>query len=110
MYGSRQSSGDVVLLAATNLPDMLDPALTRPGRLDRQLAVSLPDLQGRRAILQVRARLLEVSPFQGSLGNRKNVVPSSAEEAGRPPCQYFNTADEMLPTRVHSASAACTPA
>jgi len=54
-----QSSGDVVLLAATNLPDMLDPALTRPGRLDRQLAVSLPDLQGRRAILQYH---LEAKP------------------------------------------------
>jgi len=47
---------DVILMAATNRPDILDPALLRPGRFDRQVAVDAPDLLGRQAILQVHAR------------------------------------------------------
>jgi len=46
----------VILIAATNRPDVLDPALLRPGRLDRQIAVDRPDLKGREAILQVHAK------------------------------------------------------
>ena len=46
----------VILIAATNRPDVLDPALLRPGRFDRQIVVDRPDLTGRRAILQVHAR------------------------------------------------------
>jgi cell division protease FtsH len=46
----------VILMAATNRPDMLDPALLRPGRFDRQVVVSPPDLEGRRGILRVHAR------------------------------------------------------
>ncbi len=46
----------VVLLAATNRPESLDPALLRPGRFDRRIPVELPDLQGRKAILQVHAK------------------------------------------------------
>ncbi|MBV8952147.1 MAG: ATP-dependent zinc metalloprotease FtsH [Actinobacteria bacterium] len=46
----------VILLASTNRPDILDPALLRPGRFDRQIVVDRPDLEGRRAILQVHAR------------------------------------------------------
>jgi cell division protease FtsH len=48
--------GGVILIAATNRPDILDPALLRPGRFDRQIAVERPDLQGRFKILQVHAR------------------------------------------------------
>ncbi|KWW98876.1 ATP-dependent zinc metalloprotease FtsH [Carbonactinospora thermoautotrophica] len=48
--------GGVILIAATNRPDILDPALLRPGRFDRQIAVERPDLQGRLKILQVHAR------------------------------------------------------
>ncbi|HVQ88679.1 MAG TPA: ATP-dependent zinc metalloprotease FtsH [Actinomycetes bacterium] len=48
--------GGVILIAATNRPDILDPALLRPGRFDRQIAVERPDLQGRFQILQVHAR------------------------------------------------------
>ena len=48
--------GGVILIAATNRPDILDPALLRPGRFDRQIAVERPDLQGRRKILEVHAR------------------------------------------------------
>ncbi|WP_130416917.1 ATP-dependent zinc metalloprotease FtsH [Xylanimonas ulmi] len=47
---------NVILIAATNRPDILDPALLRPGRFDRQIAVEAPDLKGREAILQVHAK------------------------------------------------------
>ena len=49
-------TGGVILIAATNRPDILDPALLRPGRFDRQIAVERPDLNGRYAILQVHAK------------------------------------------------------
>jgi cell division protease FtsH len=48
-------TGGVILIAATNRPDILDPALLRPGRFDRQIAVSAPDMAGREAILKVHA-------------------------------------------------------
>ena len=50
------ATGGVILIAATNRPDILDPALLRPGRFDRQIAVERPDLNGRYAILQVHAK------------------------------------------------------
>jgi cell division protease FtsH len=52
----------VVVMAATNRPDLLDPALTRPGRFDRHVAVALPDRAGRRAILAVHARGKALAP------------------------------------------------
>jgi len=55
MDGFDQKQG-VILLASTNRPDILDPALLRPGRFDRQVVVDRPDLAGRKAILQVHAR------------------------------------------------------
>ena len=51
----------VIVIAATNRPDVLDPALLRPGRFDRQITVSLPDLKGREAILRVHARNKKIS-------------------------------------------------
>ena len=53
--GMSDNSG-IIVIAATNRPDVLDPALLRPGRFDRQITVSLPDLKGREAILKVHAR------------------------------------------------------
>ncbi|MDD9206381.1 ATP-dependent zinc metalloprotease FtsH, partial [Georgenia sp. 10Sc9-8] len=53
---------NVILIAATNRPDVLDPALLRPGRFDRQVAVEAPDLHGRSAILQVHARGKPMAP------------------------------------------------
>ncbi|MEV6233814.1 ATP-dependent zinc metalloprotease FtsH [Saccharopolyspora shandongensis] len=50
------SRGGIILIAATNRPDILDPALLRPGRFDRQIPVSAPDLRGRRAILNVHSK------------------------------------------------------
>ena len=54
-------SKGVVILAATNRPDSLDPALTRPGRFDRRIPVELPDLQGREDILKVHARKIKIA-------------------------------------------------
>ncbi|MGA0866428.1 MAG: ATP-dependent zinc metalloprotease FtsH [Candidatus Nanopelagicaceae bacterium] len=51
-----EANGGVVLIAATNRPDILDPALLRPGRFDRQIAIERPDLKGREAILHVHAK------------------------------------------------------
>ena len=58
MDGFEGNSG-VIILAATNRPESLDPALTRPGRFDRRVPVELPDLQGREAILKVHAKKVE---------------------------------------------------
>ena len=60
MDGFDGSKG-VVILAATNRPDSLDPALTRPGRFDRLIPVELPDLQGREDILKVHARKIKIA-------------------------------------------------
>jgi cell division protease FtsH len=52
----------IIIIAATNRPDVLDPALLRPGRFDRQIMVSLPDVRGREAILKVHARNVKLDP------------------------------------------------
>ena len=60
MDGIRRNNG-VIILAATNRPESLDPALTRPGRFDRRVPVELPDLAGREAILKVHAKKIKAS-------------------------------------------------
>ena len=60
MDGFEGNTG-VIILAATNRPESLDPALTRPGRFDRRVPVELPDLKGREAILKVHARKIKVA-------------------------------------------------
>ena len=60
MDGFEGNSG-VMILAATNRPESLDPALTRPGRFDRRVPVELPDLQGREAILKVHAKKIRIA-------------------------------------------------
>lgn len=52
----------IIIMAATNRPDVLDPALLRPGRFDRQITISLPDIRGREAILKVHARNKKLDP------------------------------------------------
>ena len=61
MDGFEDNSG-VILLAATNRPESLDPALTRPGRFDRRVPVELPDLKGREEILKVHAKKIRLAP------------------------------------------------
>ena len=56
-----EGNNGVIILAATNRPESLDPALTRPGRFDRRVPVELPDLQGREAILKVHARKIKAA-------------------------------------------------
>ena len=58
-FGSNEG---IIIIAATNRPDVLDPALLRPGRFDRQVTVNLPDIKGREEILQVHARGKTFSP------------------------------------------------
>ena len=61
MDGFEVNTG-VIILAATNRPDSLDPALTRPGRFDRRVPVELPDLKGREEILKVHAKKVKIAP------------------------------------------------
>jgi cell division protease FtsH len=55
-------SASIVVIGSTNRPDVLDRALTRPGRFDREIAVNLPDVRGREAILRVHARRMQLDP------------------------------------------------
>ena len=93
MDGFEDNTG-VIILAATNRPESLDPALTRPGRFDRQVPVSLPDLQGRIAILKVHAQKIKADPnidygkvarmASGASGAElANIVNEAALRAGR---------------------------
>ena len=61
MDGFQEHSG-IIVIAATNRPDVLDPALLRPGRFDRQIVVGLPDIKGRTEILQVHAKKIKIAP------------------------------------------------
>ena len=61
MDGFEQNSG-VIIIAATNRPDVLDPALLRPGRFDRQVVVDRPDVKGREGILKVHTRKIPLDP------------------------------------------------
>ena len=61
MDGFGTNSG-IIIIAATNRPDVLDPALLRPGRFDRQITISRPDIKGRKAILEVHARNKKIDP------------------------------------------------
>jgi cell division protease FtsH len=61
MDGFEPNEG-IIIIAATNRPDVLDPALLRPGRFDRQVVVPLPDIRGREQILQVHMRKVPISP------------------------------------------------
>src|SRR5437867_11141015 len=56
-----ESNDGVILLVATNRPDILDPALLRPGRFDRQIVVDMPDLKGREQILRVHVRKIPMA-------------------------------------------------
>jgi cell division protease FtsH len=59
--GFEQNQG-IILIAATNRPDVIDPALLRPGRFDRQIAVPVPDMKGREEILKVHSRIVKMAP------------------------------------------------
>lgn len=72
-----ESNQAVVVLAATNRPDVLDPALLRPGRFDRQITVDLPERRGREAILQIHTRNVPIAP-DVNLADLARVTPGFA--------------------------------
>ena len=72
--------GGIILIAATNRPDILDPALLRPGRFDRQIPVSAPDLTGRRKILQVHSKGKPMAPDVELDGLAKRTVGMSGAD------------------------------
>ena len=103
MDGFEGNSG-VIILAATNRPDSLDAALTRPGRFDRRVPVELPDLKGREEILQVHAKKIKVSDdadfskiarmASGASGAElANIVNEAALRAVRDGRKYATQAD-----------------
>ena len=76
-FGDRQG---VILIAATNRPDILDPALLRPGRFDRQIPVSAPDIAGRRAVLRVHSAGKPIAPDADLDGLAKRTVGMSGAD------------------------------
>jgi cell division protease FtsH len=72
--------GGIILIAATNRPDILDPALLRPGRFDRQIPVSAPDIRGRRAILEVHSKGKPLGPDADLDGLAKRTVGFSGAD------------------------------
>jgi len=78
-----ESNEGVILISATNRPDVLDPALLRPGRFDRQVVVPLPDIRGREKILQVHLKKSPVSWLKARLASQG---PTLKTWSTRPPC------------------------
>src|SRR6185312_11272094 len=75
-----EAKGGIILIAATNRPDILDPALLRPGRFDRQIPVGQPDLKGRQAILAVHAKGKPFAPDVEFLSLAKRTVGMSGAD------------------------------
>ena len=99
-----EGNNGVIILAATNRPESLDPALTRPGRFDRRVPVELPDLKGREEILKVHARKIKVAEdvdfnkiarmASGASGAElANIVNEAALRAGRDGRRFATQAD-----------------
>ena len=74
----------IIIIAATNRPDVLDPALLRPGRFDRQITVNLPDVRGREAILKVHAKNVKLDPSRRSRGDRARHARLFRRGTGQP--------------------------
>ncbi|BHH84509.1 ATP-dependent zinc metalloprotease FtsH [Desulforhopalus sp. 52FAK] len=96
------SNETVIVIAATNRPDVLDPALLRPGRFDRQLTVSLPNLLGRVKILEVHTRIITISPAlnltviaQGIPGFSGADIANLVNEAALTAARYKKQSVEM---------------
>ncbi len=89
----------LILMAATNRPDVLDPALLRPGRFDRQVVISLPDIVGREAILKVHTRRIK-------LGKSVDLKPIARQTPGFSGADLANLANEaaLLAVRLNKES------
>ena len=90
--------GGIILIAATNRPDILDPALLRPGRFDRQIPVSTPDLKGRQAVLAVHAK---GKPFATDV----DLLPLAKRTVGMSGADLANVINEaaLLTARTHGS-------
>ena len=97
MDGFGKNDG-VIMIASTNRPDILDPALLRPGRFDRQVVVDLPDARGREAILQVHSRKKPLAPDVDFKSIAKNTVGYSGADLEN----LMNEAAIMAAKRNHS--------
>ncbi|GGM04303.1 ATP-dependent zinc metalloprotease FtsH [Nakamurella endophytica] len=91
-----EAKGGIILIAATNRPDILDPALLRPGRFDRQIPVGTPDLKGRQAILAVHAK---GKPFAPDV----ELLPLAKRTVGMSGADLANVINEaaLLTARTH---------
>src|SRR6266487_3506558 len=94
-----ESNEGVILLAATNRPDILDPALLRPGRFDRQIVVDMPDLKGREQILRVHVRKI---PMAGGV-NLERIARGTPGLAGAELANIVNEAALLAARRNKSA-------
>lgn len=77
-----ESRGEVIVIAATNIPNTLDSALRRPGRFDREIAISVPDKDGRREILEIHTRgmPLRISDFESPISNLQSSISNPQSE------------------------------
>ena len=98
-----EGNNGVIILAATNRPESLDPALTRPGRFDRRVPVELPDLKGREEILKVHARKVKADP-----GIDYNVIARMA--SGASGAELANIVNEAALRAVRSGRGTVTQA
>ena len=98
-----EGNNGVIILAATNRPDSLDPALTRPGRFDRRVPVELPDLKGREEILKVHAKKVSLAP-----GVNFNTVARMA--SGASGAELANIVNEAALRAVRAGRKAVTEA
>jgi cell division protease FtsH len=89
----------IIIMAATNRPEVLDPALLRPGRFDRQVLVDKPDVKGREAVLQIHTRTVKLSPGV----NLKTIAARTAGFAGADLANLVNEA-ALLAARKDKAS------
>ena len=79
-----ESNDGVILIAATNRPDVLDPALLRPGRFDRQIVVDAPDVRGREGILRVHTRKIPLALRRAARGHRQGHARHGRRRPGQP--------------------------
>jgi len=93
-----ESNEGVILVAATNRPDVLDPALLRPGRFDRQIVVDMPDLNGREAILKVHMRKIR----HGETVSAKKVAAGTPGLAGADLANLVNEAALLAARKNHA--------
>lgn len=93
-----ESNDGVILIAATNRPDVLDPALLRPGRFDRRVVVDLPDVRGREGILKVHARKV---PLEESI-DLKKIAQGTPGLSGADLANLVNEAALLASRRDHS--------